>query len=224
MTEPLPDSISRNGRRQIMNILWRSLLLASSLGLAVSTAQAHQPMMGGGQGMMGGGQGMMGGGQGMMGGGQGMMGGGPGMMGGGPGMMGGGQGMMGGGQGMMGGGQGMMGGGQGMMGGGQGMMGGGPGMMGDYNCGPGNGPFSDLDEQQRQQLTQIHDQLRQQQWPLMQQMHQYMWEFNNLTAQPDADAEAVGDKYAQLFELRQQMARNMREAQERMQQVVNPQE
>ncbi|ABM42325.1 Spy/CpxP family protein refolding chaperone [Pseudomonas sp. S5(2021)] len=185
-------------RRRIMKKTLSALLLVTALG--AGAASAHGQMMGqSGPGMMGQGMGMMQ--SGMMGVDAGMMMGGPGMMGNCP--------MMGGGM------MGMM--QPGMMS--PGMMG--QGMMGGY--GP-MAPFANLDEQQRQQLAEIHTQLQEQQQPLMQQMYTRMQELQSLMAQPDAKPKAVGDKYAQVFELRQQMAQNMAEAQQQMRQLFNKQD
>ena len=177
-----------------MKKILHSFLLAGTLGLGAAAAQAHGPMMGqSSPGMMG----HHGYGPGMMGSGAmgsyGMMQ--PGMMGGyGPGMM--------------------M--GPGMMGGCD------PSMMGSGMPG-GYGVFTELDPQQHQQLSKIHNDLCQEQQPLMQQLHQRMQELYSLSAQADADPKAVGDKYAQVFALRQQMTQNMRKAQQQMQQVFNKQ-
>lgn len=192
--------------RRIMKKTLSTLLLIAALGTGAGTASAHGPMMGqGGPGMMGQAQGM------------GMMQ--PGMMGQGMSMDSGMMGMMMGGPGMMGNCP-MMGGGMmGMMGGmGPGMMG--PGMMGGY--GPMS-PMANLDEQQRQQLADIHTQLHEEQMPLMQQMYTRMQELQSLMAQPNAKPQAVGDKYAQVFELRQQMAQNAQQAQQKVQQLLGTQ-
>lgn len=192
-----------------MKNLRSTLLIAGMLGLAATTATAQRPMMGQanpestpqssyGPGAMGG-RGMMG----------------PGMMGQyggmGPGMMGG---------------YGSM--GPGMMGPYGGM---GPGMMGEYGgpcmMGPGGGygpaPWANLSQEQRQQLADIQNQLLQKQQPLQQQLQQRSLELYNLSVQPDAVPKAVGEKYAQVFELRQQMAKNIQEAQEQMQQIFSKQ-
>lgn len=184
-----------------MKKLLSSTLLASAFALASTTAGAHGGMMqSGGPGMMGQAGGMMMQPGAMDGYGHGMMGAmGPGTMGGCP---------------MMG----MM--HQGMMGGGIGM---GPGMMGMMQPGMMGGYGPELSAEQREQLGQIHQQLQEKQQPLMQQLQQRTQELYVLSSRPDAKPEAVGDKYAQVFELRQQMAQNMNEAQRKMRQLFNKQ-
>ena len=118
-----------------------------------------------------------------------------------------GQGMMG--QGMMG--QGMM--GQGMMG--QGMMG--QGMMGQGMMGPGMHRMMainslSLSEDQQKEISTIRTNLRNANWGLKGAMMDHRDKLTELYNSDVRDAEAISNVYSEMFNLKQQMIKNVIEA------------
>lgn len=102
-----------------------------------------------------------------------------------------------------------------------GMMGG-PGMMQPGMMG-GFGAMPELTEPQRERLAEVQAELQKAQQPLMQRMQERMQELQALSWQPDADPKLAGEKYAEIFQLRQQMARNAQKAQRQMGEIMNRQ-
>lgn len=123
------------------------------------------------------------------------------------------------GQGMMG--PGLM--GPGMMG--PGMMG--PGMMG--GCGPMHGydgmpQALGLNDDQQQKISQIHQELRKQHWDLMGKMFDESAKLRQLFFADKRDPKAIGEQQQRVFDLRRQMTESWVEAQNRIEDVLTPEQ
>ncbi|MFC6673071.1 Spy/CpxP family protein refolding chaperone [Marinobacterium aestuariivivens] len=128
----------------------------------------------------------------------------------------------------------MMGGGYG----GHGMMGGygmgmGPGMMGGYGMGMGPGMMEgfgspgmalDLDKEQRQKMRDLQNEMHEKQWALMTRMHEEHNRLRELYSADELDPKAIGEQQQKLFDLHRQMTENRIETQNRMEQVLTPEQ
>ncbi|WP_083928348.1 Spy/CpxP family protein refolding chaperone [Marinobacterium rhizophilum] len=103
----------------------------------------------------------------------------------------------------------------------------GPGMMG--GCAPMHGyggmfQMLELNDDQQQKVSQIHQELQKKRWDLMGKMHEESAKLRQLFFAEKRDAEAIGEQQQRVFDLSQQMTKDWIETQSQIEELLTPEQ